>query len=253
MKTTKCFNRGFWKPKTAHIEKDYDKNLVKCLSLTIKFYVVAVNLFRCIRNCIHCSGPNGGFCQRCHQLQPFRVAPGKLPQRVDRPMIYCYGCQDQCITQCKSQDREVSQLECNFWGSEQAVCKCCCGLPSSTPPPKPIIWNQCPTEETNEYFLLRNSLIDCRLCVNGCKTKCDAIGATVAREVCFQDFNVGTTILIDGVLACPCCCKPKPPPPPACPCSESCGVDINIQISSVAGQASRKYELPHSSSSTAEL
>ncbi|XP_026430101.1 uncharacterized protein LOC113326617 isoform X5 [Papaver somniferum] len=91
------------------------------------------------------------------------------------------------------------------------------------------------------------------LCVNGCKTKCDAIGATVAREVCFQDFNVGTTILIDGVLACPCCCKPKPPPPPACPCSESCGVDINIQISSVAGQASRKYELPHSSSSTAEL
>ncbi|KAI3920692.1 hypothetical protein MKW92_021053 [Papaver armeniacum] len=172
---------------------------------------------------------------------------------VSDPKIYCYGCQDQCITECKSQGREVSQLECNFWGSEQAVCKCCCGLPSSTPPPKPIAWNQCPTEETNEYFLLRNSLIDCSLCVNGCKTKCDAIGATVAREVCFQDFQVGTTVLIDAVLACPCCCKPNPPPPPPCPCSGSCGVDINIQISSVPGQAPCKHELPQSSSYTAEL
>ncbi|RZC85862.1 hypothetical protein C5167_026518 [Papaver somniferum] len=175
---------------------------------------------------------------------------------VSHPMIYCYGCQDQCITQCKSQGREVSQLECNFWGSEQAVCKCCCGLPSSTPPSKPIIWNQCPPEETNKYFDLQKSVIDCSLCVNGCKTKCEAIGATATREVCFQNFQVGTTTLIDQHLVCPCCCKPNPPPspsPPPCPCSGSCGVNIDIQISSAPGQSPCKYELPQLSSSTAEL
>ncbi|KAI3984505.1 hypothetical protein MKX01_033998 [Papaver californicum] len=186
-------------------------------------------------------------------------APGETQTEsssVSDPKIYCYGCQDQCITQCQSQGRQVSQLECNFWGSEQAVCKCCCGIPSSTPPPKPIAWNQCPTEETNKYFTLEKSVIDCSLCVNGCKTKCDAIGATVAREVCFQNFQLGTTILIDQFLVCPCCCKPNPPPPPPppCPCSGTCDVDINIQISSVPDQAAPcKYELQQSSSSTAEL
>ncbi|MCL7022367.1 hypothetical protein MKW94_023935 [Papaver nudicaule] len=187
---------------------------------------------------------------------------------VSHPKIYCYGCQDTCVTQCKSQGREVSQIECNFWGSDQAVCKCCCALPSSTTPPKPIIWNQCPAVETNQYFVLSKSAIDCSLCVNGCKTKCDAIGASVTRETCFQDFQQGTTTLIDGVLACPCCCKPNPPPPPppppsppppppspppspSCPCSGSCGVDINIQITS--GQAPCNDKLQHSSSSTDEL
>ncbi|XP_026460667.1 uncharacterized protein LOC113361744 isoform X1 [Papaver somniferum] len=151
---------------------------------------------------------------------------------VDRPTVYCYGCQDQCITQCKSQGREVSQVECNFWGTDQAICKCCCALPSSTPPPsKPIYWNQCPLGEKKRFNLLRNSLIDCKLCVNNCKTKCDRVGGTVTRQVCFQDFQFGTTVLID-LLVCPCCCKinhslppspppQSPPPPPPCPCSGS--------------------------------
>ncbi|KAI3927016.1 hypothetical protein MKW92_052121 [Papaver armeniacum] len=195
-------------------------------------------------------------------------APGETPVEstsVSDPKIYCYGCQDKCITQCKSQGREVSQIECNFWGSDQAVCKCCCALPSSAPAPsKPIIWNQCPPEETNKYFVLRESVIDCSLCVDGCKTKCDAIGSSVTRETCFQDFQQGTTTLIDKVLACPCCCKPNPPPPPPpppppspspppCPCGGSCGMDINIKISSVPGQATCNQPPQSSSSSADEL
>ncbi|XP_026460668.1 uncharacterized protein LOC113361744 isoform X2 [Papaver somniferum] len=79
---------------------------------------------------------------------------------VDRPTVYCYGCQDQCITQCKSQGREVSQVECNFWGTDQAICKCCCALPSSTPPPsKPIYWNQCPLGEKKRRYGDQASLL----------------------------------------------------------------------------------------------
>ncbi|MCL7024212.1 hypothetical protein MKW94_003298 [Papaver nudicaule] len=131
--------------------------------------------------------------------------------------IYCHGCQDQCITQCQSQGREVSQLECNFWGTDPAECKCCCRLPSSTPSPPPIHFNRCAMDEINKYFYRRNSSIDCNICVNECKTRCDGVGATVTRQVCSQDYRQDTKALIDGVLNCPCCCKIHPPPPPPSP------------------------------------
>ncbi|MCL7044378.1 hypothetical protein MKW94_026669 [Papaver nudicaule] len=118
---------------------------------------------------------------------------------VSNPTIYCYRCQDQCIDQCRSQGRE-----------------CCCGLPSSTPLPPPIPWYKCPTEEKKRGLVLRKSEIDCNLCVKGCKTKCDRIGGTVTRQVCFQDFQFGTMFLIDTLL-CPCCCKINPSPLPHSP------------------------------------
>ncbi|KAI3879369.1 hypothetical protein MKW98_014539 [Papaver atlanticum] len=164
--------------------------------------------------------------------------------------IYCVTCQDKCIAQCKSQGRVVSQLECNFWGSAPAVCKCCCGLPSSTPTTDPTSWVQCPAEEKSQFFALYKVNLDCNLCINGCKTRCDAIGAKVTREVCFQSHQQSSRTLVANDLLCPCCCKPNPPPspppppppsPPICPPSTgpscgSCGVDVNIQISSTPGQ-----------------
>ncbi|MCL7039574.1 hypothetical protein MKW94_001307 [Papaver nudicaule] len=196
--------------------------------------------------------------------------------------IYCFGCQDQCITQCKSQGKEVSQIECNFWSSNPTVCKCFCGLPSSTPPlPPPTAWNKCPIGEKFRGSQQTTSVMNCNLCVNACKTGCDGIGGTVTRQVYFQDFRQDATkALIKDQLLCPCCCKEAPPPPPpipsppplppsppppppspappspisppsGCPCSGSCGVDINFQISTA--QAPCKYKLPQSSSSSDEL
>ncbi|RZC91595.1 hypothetical protein C5167_027656 [Papaver somniferum] len=135
---------------------------------------------------------------------------------VSMPTIYCFGCQEQCITQCKSQGREVSKVECNFWSSDPAECKCCCRLPSSTPTPQPTSWVQCPSGESSMFFALNKVALDCNLCVNGCKTKCDSIRATVSRETCFQTFRQPTTLTDDG-LNCPCCCKKDPPPPPPSP------------------------------------
>ncbi|MCL7034029.1 hypothetical protein MKW94_016573 [Papaver nudicaule] len=204
--------------------------------------------------------------------------PGETPAEstsTSLHTIYCHSCQDQCITQCKSQGREVTKVECNFWGSAPAVCKCCCALPSSTPIAQPGNWAQCASGETNMFAVLPKAALDCNLCVTGCKTKCDAQGATVSRETCFQSFQPPSTP-VDQSLICPCCCKANPPPspppptpspppppspsppPPVCPpppspsCG-SCSVDINIQISSVTRQAPCKYELSQSSSSTAEL
>ncbi|KAI3930850.1 hypothetical protein MKW98_025798 [Papaver atlanticum] len=195
---------------------------------------------------------------------------------VSEHTIYCITCQDKCIAQCKSQGRVVSQLECNFWGSAPAVCKCCCGLPSSTPTTDPTSWVQCPAEEKSQFFALYKVNLDCNLCINGCKTRCDAIGAKVTREVCFQSHQQSSRTLVANDLLCPCCCKPNPPlpppsppppppsppppppssppsppppSPPICPPSTgpscgSCGVDVNIQISSTPGQqAPCEYKL----------
>ncbi|KAI3896506.1 hypothetical protein MKW92_004037 [Papaver armeniacum] len=162
--------------------------------------------------------------------------PGEIPTKATKSAtnhsIYCYDCQKECINQCQLQGREVSQVECNFWGEEPAVCKCCCGLPSPTPPPKPIAWDECPIGETNKFIFLSNSSIDCNICVNQCKTECAEVGATVTREACLQNFDSNSKELIEDNLLCPCSCKPS-----------NWAVELNIEVSSIPGQKPCSYKL----------
>ncbi|KAI3991094.1 hypothetical protein MKX01_041313 [Papaver californicum] len=144
-------------------------------------------------------------------LRPGETQTESTPD--SNPRNYCIGYQEQCITECQSQGRQVSEVECNYWrgNEEQAVCKCCCGLPSSTPPPEDIYWNQCPSGETNKKFMFENTDPDYNFCVNGCKSRCDEIGATMTRKTC-----VPSTRPRDRELHCP-CCKPQNPPPSPTP------------------------------------
>ncbi|KAI3839897.1 hypothetical protein MKX03_025162 [Papaver bracteatum] len=251
-----------YEKRTSHLKNVAATKSFSCASLFLVLFIFAiVGMF--------------GKCLRIPSAAAISCASGDTTAEstsVSEHTIYCATCQDEV----------VSQLECNFWGSAPAVCKCCCGLPSSTLTTDPTSWVQCPAEETTQFFVLYKVNLDCNLCINGCNTRCDAIGAKVTREVCFQSHQLPSKTLVPNDLVCPCCCKPNPPlqppsppppfppppsppppppypsplppsppppSPPICPPSPgpscgSCGVDVNIQIASTPGQqAPCEYKL----------
>ncbi|XP_026430063.1 wiskott-Aldrich syndrome protein homolog 1-like isoform X2 [Papaver somniferum] len=175
--------------------------------------------------CLFASIVGFSLMQQMPSAAAFSCGPGEIQSETKSPTpytLYCVGCQDTCANYCQPKGRKVTKIECNFWGVDPAVCRCCCGLPFSGPPilPPSIAFSDCPTNEILKYFQPpKDSEIDCNLCVNGCKNECDSIGAQVTKELCVYSSSITSNVL------CPCCCNrnspppssPPPPPPPPSP------------------------------------
>ncbi|KAI3901169.1 hypothetical protein MKW92_051503 [Papaver armeniacum] len=132
----------------------------------------------------------------------------------------CKDCRKDLQTQCGLQGKVVSHLECNApdpKNTKQKVCEGCCQVPLPCPVQPPAKWSQCPVTDTDKTFKIEHySGNDCRRCQDGCKTRCDAIGARVGDQICGYLDNGKTYV----GLYCTCCCRknaPRPPPPPPTP------------------------------------
>ncbi|KAI3864489.1 hypothetical protein MKW92_031939 [Papaver armeniacum] len=71
-----------------------------------------------------------------------------------------------------------------------------------------------PTDKKRS-FDLTGGRKDCQRCFDGCKTRCDGIGARAADQICLRRFVIATNAFLG--LVCTCCCRertPLPPPPP---------------------------------------
>ncbi|KAI3870623.1 hypothetical protein MKW92_023578 [Papaver armeniacum] len=119
---------------------------------------------------------------------------------------------------CQVQGREVSKLELNAFPPNNRirdrVCSGCCRVPLPCPPKPPVNWQKCPATDTNKSFRLPGSKNDCHRCQDGCKTRCDEIGATVGDQICGNLINTNAVFI---GLICTCCCRAKTPaltPPP---------------------------------------
>ncbi|KAI3881371.1 hypothetical protein MKX03_000056 [Papaver bracteatum] len=158
------------------------------------------------------------------QMQAGAAISCDLDETVVNTTINCKFCRKDLQTQCGLQGKVVSHLECNAPDPkhiDKKVCEGCCQVPLPCPVKPPAEWTQCPVTDTNKTFKIENySGNDCRRCQDGCKTRCDAIGARVGDEICgynYYDSRVGRTYT---GLYCTCCCRknaPRPPPPPPTP------------------------------------
>ncbi|KAI3881369.1 hypothetical protein MKX03_000054 [Papaver bracteatum] len=152
------------------------------------------------------------------------IVTGKESNRAD--------CRSDAQTKCGLQGRVVSHLECNYWDPNHTgdiLFEGCCQVPLPCPSQPPVDWKKCPATDTDKTFSIQTSNRDCRRCQDGCKTKCDAIGARVGDQICGYLTNGQTKT----GLYCVCCCRKKaslppplppslspPPPPPPSPTPE---------------------------------
>ncbi|KAI3925651.1 hypothetical protein MKW98_001505 [Papaver atlanticum] len=105
---------------------------------------------------------------------------------------------------CQLQGRVVSKVELNAFPPNNRIrdriCSGCCQVPLPCLPKPPVNWQT--------YYLAARM---CHRCQDGCKTRCDEIGASVGDQI--------YAVFIG--LICTCCCRAKtaaltpPPPPPA--------------------------------------
>ncbi|MCL7027244.1 hypothetical protein MKW94_028724, partial [Papaver nudicaule] len=118
------------------------------------------------------------------------------------------SCRMDLQTACGRQGRVVSKLR-DIWQG-------CCQVPLPCPVKPPVKWSQCAATDTDKTFRPTGVKRDCHICQDGCKKKCDAIGARVGDQFCgFQ----GDTVFLG--LVCTCCCREKtmirPPAAPTTP------------------------------------
>ncbi|KAI3986929.1 hypothetical protein MKX01_014630 [Papaver californicum] len=119
-----------------------------------------------------------------------------------------WDCRKKLQTNCGLQGRVVSHLEMNAWdpnNTAEKTCEGCCQVPLPCPV-QPIQSWRC-----NVHPPIR--INHCHRCQDGCKTRCDKIGARVGEQICGYRMN-GKAIV---GLKCTCCCRkrtPFPPPPP---------------------------------------
>ncbi|KAI3901174.1 hypothetical protein MKW92_051508 [Papaver armeniacum] len=130
------------------------------------------------------------------------------------------GCRKELRTNCALQGRVVSQLELNAWDpkkTNEKTCEGCCRVQPGPVAPLPAWWGVCAVTDINKSFTFPNySGNDCRRCHDGCKPRCDAVGARVGDQICGYFTNGKTNV----GLNCICCCRkqvPYPPPPPPSP------------------------------------
>ncbi|KAI3916417.1 hypothetical protein MKW92_029023 [Papaver armeniacum] len=138
----------------------------------------------------------------------------------------CDDCRKDLQTKCGLQGKVVSHVECNAPDPKkprERVCEGCCQVPLPCPVQPPAKWTQCPVTDTDKTFKIEHySGNDCQRCKDGCKTRCDSIGAGVGDQICGYLDNGKTYV----GLYCTCCCRkkaplppptPSPPPPPPSP------------------------------------
>ncbi|KAI3897386.1 hypothetical protein MKX03_016426 [Papaver bracteatum] len=130
------------------------------------------------------------------------------------------ACRKELRTNCGLQGRVVSQLELNAWDpkkTNEKTCEGCCRVQPGPVAPLPAWWGVCAVTDIEKSFNFPNySGNDCRRCHDGCKPRCDAVGARVGDQICGYFSNGKTNV----GLNCICCCRkqvPYPPPPPPSP------------------------------------
>ncbi|RZC86518.1 hypothetical protein C5167_030595 [Papaver somniferum] len=125
---------------------------------------------------------------------------------------------------CQLQGRVVSKVELNAFPPKNLIrdriCSGCCQLPLPCPTKPPVNWQTCPDTDINKSFELVASKNDCHRCQDGCKTRCDNIGARVVDQICGYRQTPAAFL----GLICTCCCRAKTPaitplPPPPTPAS----------------------------------
>ncbi|MCL7021996.1 hypothetical protein MKW94_011901 [Papaver nudicaule] len=115
------------------------------------------------------------------------------------------SCRMDLQTVCGRQGRVVSKLELNSWPpnntKQRRICQGCCQVLLPCPVKPPVKWSQCAATNMDKTFRTTGVKRDCHICQDGCKKRCDAIGARVGDQFCgFQ----GDTVFLG--LACTCCC-----------------------------------------------
>ncbi|KAI3866392.1 hypothetical protein MKX03_012575 [Papaver bracteatum] len=99
----------------------------------------------------------------------------------------CDVCRKDLHTKCGLQGRVVTK---------EKLCEGCCQVPLPCPVQPPVKWwGTCAATDINKTFKIeRYTGNNCHPCQDGCKTRCDAIGARVGDQICGYLTNGKTNV-----------------------------------------------------------